>query len=395
MVKYLFRNWIMLLSSDQQINNTMFALTESMPNGIIIVNNKGQIILCNSELEKMFGYSSGDLLNKSVEQLVPLASREAHCKMRLQYTLSPQKRYLGSGRELKGIRKDSTEFPIEIGLNPIQLKESNFILASVIDISERKKIESRLENAYKDLLEKNKDMEQFLSGISQDLKAPLATSKTFINFIKEDLISNNYNELMDSLNRLEGANKKMQDTVNDLLDFSRIGKIRLNLENINLKKLIEEIIETNIDLIKKINLKIEIPEDCPHILADFNRLTQVFENLISNAIKYGLVGPTPKIKIGWEDNTDELQIYIKDYGPGIKPQHHEQIFALFQRLYSDKEGTGVGLTIVARIISLHNGRVWVVSEVGAGAEFWVALPKQNSSTNIKKTTSLTKKVNTK
>jgi PAS domain S-box-containing protein len=372
----------MILADNQSVTNTMNTLAESMPSGIIIVDKTGKIIFCNSELERMFGYKHEELLTQSVDVLVPILQQKQHPKMRIQYNDKPLKRQMGSGRDLNGLRKDGNEFPVEIGLNPIKLQEGACILATVVDITQRKGIEHDLRQAYQELKQKNEEMEQFVYSISHDLKAPLVTSNSFISFLREDLNAKNYNEVMDSLSRLEGANKRMQESINDLLEFSRIGRVNLDLKPTDLKLLINDIIENNIEIINNMNINIEVPSDLPTVFVDYNRFTQVFENLITNAIKYACLDNSPRISILWCETDDEIQICVKDYGPGIDPQYHKKIFGLFQRLSSDKQGTGIGLTAVARILQLHSGRVWVNSEVGAGAEFWIGLPKNKNREHL-------------
>lgn len=365
----------MILADNQSVTNTMNTLAESMPSGIIIVDKSGKIIFCNSELERIFGYAHQELLTQSVDVLVPTLQQKQHPKMRIQYNEKPLKRQMGSGRDLNGLRKDGSEFPVEIGLNPIQLQDGPCILATVVDITQRKSIEHDLRHAYQELKQKNEEMEQFVYSVSHDLKAPLVTSNSFISFLREDLIAKNYTEVMDSLSRLEGANKRMQESINDLLEFSRIGRVNLELKPTDLKTLFNDIIENNIEVINKKNITVEVPDDLPLVVVDSKRFTQVFENLINNAIKYGSTSDAPRISILWRENNDEIQVCVKDYGPGIDPQYHKKIFGLFQRLSSDKQGSGIGLTAVARILQLHNGRVWVNSNIGAGAEFWIGLPK--------------------
>lgn len=353
-------------------------IVESVPNGIILVNSDGKIILCNSDAEKMFGYAREEMLGNTVELLVPTRFQKNHPTHRTGFTNNPQKRQMGAGRDLSGLRKDGTEFPVEIGLNPIHLPEGHCVLASVVDITERKGIEDKLHKAYEQVQQKNEEMEQFVYTVSHDLKAPLVTSTSFIGFLREDIAKQNYAEVPDSLDRLEKAHKRMQELISDLLQLSRVGRMDLNSEEIQLIPLFNEILDSNSELLREKNVKTRLSGEDVTITADHKRITQVFDNLINNAIKYASDVPTPEIQIFFEDLSDEVQVCVKDNGPGIEPQYHKKIFGLFQRLETDKEGTGVGLTIVSRIIQLHGGRVWVNSDRGQGAEFWVSIPKKQS-----------------
>jgi PAS domain S-box-containing protein len=361
---------------EHQIRNSMFVLAECMPIGIVIVDSNGNIFLCNSELEKMFGYAKGELIGKSIDILTPQTVRSSHQQMRHDFEKAPQKRQMGAGRDLRGRCKDGREIPVEIGLNPIQFEEGQFILASLINISARKQIESKLKKTYEDLQQKNEEMEQFVYSISHDLRAPLVTSTSYIRFLKEDLAAKNFAEVEDSIIRLEGANKRIQEFINDLLHFNRLGRISLDYRNNEIKPIINEIIENNIQLLEKKQIDFQIDEDFPAVKGDRKRISQAFENLILNAVKYGSETEFPIIRIFSVTTENEIQFCVKDNGPGIDPQYHQKIFALFQRLHTDKEGTGVGLTIVARVMQLHGGRTWVNSDLGKGAEFWLAFPKE-------------------
>jgi two-component system, LuxR family, sensor kinase FixL len=167
----------------------------------------------------------------------------------------------------------------------------------------------------------------------------------------------------------------MQELINDLLQVSRIGRMELHYEKLAIKEVLDEVIENAMERIHTTKARFESASDMPVIWADRKRLVQVLENLIGNAIKYTSDTANPLVHVLWNDAPTEIQLCLKDNGPGIESQYHAKIFGLFQRLDSSKEGTGVGLTIVSRIMQLHGGRVWVNSQLGQGAEFWLAFPK--------------------
>jgi two-component system, LuxR family, sensor kinase FixL len=350
-------------------------IVESVPNGIIMVDMTGSIMLSNSEAEKMFGYGRGELLGKKVESLIPMRYQGTHPIERDHFIHHPQKRQMGAGRDLSGLKRDGTEIPVEIGLNPIETPEGRYILASILDISERKAIDDKLHQAYEEVQQKNQEMEQFVYTVSHDLKAPLVTSMSFIGFLKEDILTNDLSTVTDSLQRLEKAHRRMQELINDLLQVSRIGRMELHYEKLAIKEVLDEVIENAMESIHTTKARFEFASDMPVIWADRKRLVQVLENLIGNAIKYTSDTANPLVHVFWNDAPTEIQLCLKDNGPGIESQYHAKIFGLFQRLDSSKEGTGVGLTIVSRIMQLHGGRVWVNSQLGQGAEFWLAFPK--------------------
>jgi two-component system sensor kinase FixL len=164
--------------------------------------------------------------------------------------------------------------------------------------------------------------------------------------------------------------------IDDLLQLSRVGRLDLDLETIDLTSLVQSISDNLAVQIQNHKIDIHIESHMPTVMADRMRVFQVFENLIINAIKYAGHVENPKIEIGGIVFEKETHFFVKDNGPGIAPEYHKKIFGLFQRLESDKRGTGVGLTIVSRVMQLHEGRVWVESEVGKGSTFWLAFPKE-------------------
>lgn len=355
--------------------NKFNIIVDSVPNGLIIVDQRGEILMCNAEMEKLFGYDKGELLGQSLEVLVPREVRTNHVGLRTGFFAHPSKRQMGAGRDLRGIRKDGSEIPVEIGLNPLETEQGNFVVASVVDITERKKMDLMLLRAYDEVQQKNLEMEQFVYTVSHDLKAPLVTSSSYISFLREDLQAGRYDDLMDSLERVEKANKKMHELIYDLLQLSRTSRMELKVAPINLAMLITEIKKDLRDQLNDSNTELIIPQNLPTVQGDSKRLTQVFENLIINGLKYAAVGDKNTIEVIRNETEKEWNVGVKDNGPGIPPQYHKKIFALFQRLDTQKEGTGVGLTIVSRIMGLHGGRAWVESEPPHGATFWLSFPK--------------------
>jgi PAS domain S-box-containing protein len=348
---------------------------ESAPNGIVMVNQRGEIILCNSEAEKMFGYGSGELMGQSVEVLVPQEIRSDHPGLRTQFHEHPSKRQMGAGRDLRGVRKDGVEIPVEIGLSPIETTEGTFVLAAILDISERKRGEEKLAEAYQEVQRRNQEMEQFVYTVSHDLRSPLVTTMAFIGFLREDMADKKYEEVNDSLVRIEKANQRMQQLIDDLLQLSRAGRLELKLEDTDVNDVLADVGVYIAQMAEEKGIGIEIAEDFPRVLADRNRLHQALENLLINAIRHGSDLPNPHIRVFWKDAGDEIQLCVADNGQGIAPEYHHKIFLLFQRLETAHEGTGVGLAIVARVAELHGGRAWVESEPGKGAAFWISFPK--------------------
>lgn len=203
------------------------------------------------------------------------------------------------------------------------------------------------------------------------------------------LIAGNYTEVMDSLERMERAYRRMHILIDDLLQLSRVGRIELQMKATDLGEIVQEVREDLEDKLKENKVTLEISSQLPRATVDRKRIYQVFENLIENAIKYASDVPNPLIRIICKEDRAQYLVAVKDNGNGIEKQYHKKIFGLFQRLQTEKEGTGVGLTIVSKIMQLHKGHVWVESAPGAGAEFWLAFPKtSNRPDEVSKKTEL-------
>jgi signal transduction histidine kinase len=186
--------------------------------------------------------------------------------------------------------------------------------------------------------------------------------------------------VLDSVDRLARAANRMNDLINDLLQLSRIGRVVQHSEPVDVRALVHEVLDYLQPRLAEVGAAVEVQPDLPRILTDRVRLSEVFDNLLTNAIKYGCIGSEPRITIGSETTVDEVRFFVRDAGPGIAPEYHDRIFGLFQRLASNEEGTGVGLAIVARILQVLGGRAWVESEVQQGATFWFALPSTTLAT---------------
>ncbi len=355
----------------------LYTVIECVPTGIIMVDHAGMIVLSNLETEKMFGYGPGELIGKKVETIVPHRYRASHPMFRQEFSAQPLKRQMGAGRDLAGLRKDGREIHVEIGLNPIRMNDSDFVLASIVDITERKKTETEFVRIHEEVQRRNQEMEQFVFTVSHDLKAPLVTSLSFLNFLNEDLATGNFEACHKSLQCVERAQRRMQQLIEDLLRVSRLGSMELQLANVDVRELVETVVQSLAEHLRQKHLIVELGGALPVIAADYNRFQQVIENLITNAMKYATTGPDPRLRIFSKDAGDNMLVCVKDNGPGIDKQYHKKIFDLFQRLDNVEEGTGVGLTIVSRAMQLHGGSVWVESEPGQGCEFWLSFPKRS------------------
>jgi PAS domain S-box-containing protein len=366
----------MLNASDanrQQAEERFRLVVEAAPTAMVMVNVRGKIQIANIHAREMFGYQLQELIGKSVDLLVPERFRTKHAGFRQDYFADPQARLMGVGRDLFGVRKDGQEFPIEIGLSPVQTPGEIFVLAAIIDITQRKKIEAEMKQSIEDLARSNKELEQFAYVASHDLQEPLRMVSSYVQ-----LLARRYQGKLDSDAddfigfAVEGAGR-MKVLINDLLTFSRIGTRGGELTPVMLEDVFNRVVRT-LDLTIEENKAVITHDALPQVMADQGQMLQLFQNLIGNALKFRSDKP-PKVHVGVRREEDQWLFYVRDNGIGIDPQFWERIFIIFQRLHTREEyqGTGIGLAICRKIIERHGGRIWVESEVDKGSTFYFTL----------------------
>lgn len=233
----------------------------------------------------------------------------------------------------------------------------------------------QLQRINRQLVAKNRELEQFVYSVSHDLKAPLVTCKGFVGVLKTDIEQENYEMLLDSANRIEQATTDMNLLIDDLLQFSRVGRASREVTTVDLNELASELQEKLGPQFKQAGVTCIVEEALPSVKADRREVRRVLDNLIGNALKYATAVPNPTVTIGGHLQKHEALLFVRDNGPGIEEEHHERIFEIFQRVESEKPGTGIGLAIVRKIMQTNEGRCWVESKLEAGATFWLAFPR--------------------
>lgn len=252
----------------------------------------------------------------------------------------------------------------------IALENARLFSDLQVELSVRQKLISELEN-------KNAELERFTYTVSHDLKSPLFTIRGFLGYLEQDALSGNYERLKGDIQRITDATNKMQRLLNELLELSRVGRLKNDSTYINFNELASEALELVHGRIMERGIAVHIQPDLPQVYGDRPRLVEVLQNLLDNAAKFIGTHKQPCITIGQEGEQDGCPVfYIRDNGMGIAPEHHDRIFGLFNKLDPKTDGTGVGLALVRRILEVHGGRVWIQSEVGKGATFFFTLPTQ-------------------
>lgn len=351
------------------------SVIESAPNAFIISDETGTITLVNKQTEIIFGYTKKELVGQKIDLLVPTKFRHHHPKNRNSYHAAPTARYFGAGRDLHGMRKDGTEFPVEIGLNPLTTGDSTLILASVIDITKRKEQEAIISKQVLELQNKNEELEQFNYIASHDLQEPLRTVSNFIQIIEEDYGKELNPDIKLYLEHINLATGRMSMLVKSLLDFARLGKNR-QLVYIDCNDVLKDVVSDLNGLISASGAEVRYGI-MPHLYAYRLELRLVFQNLINNAIKFRKNDIPPIIKIHCHEEKNYYEFWVSDNGIGIKPRYFERIFQIFKSLHKDGEfeGHGIGLAHCYKIVGLHMGKIWVESEPGKGSTFKFTISK--------------------
>lgn len=250
--------------------------------------------------------------------------------------------------------------------------------------SRRNFLEREVERRTSELADKNRELElkkeeveNFIHIISHDLKAPIVSIQGFAAILKSEIGATLKGENADYFNRISVNAKQMNTLIADLLEFSRVGRIEDEKSEIDTEEIIREILITFRPELDKRHIEVEVSERMPKLWGPSKRFHQVMSNLIGNAVKYMGSPAAPKIEIGAKpSDLNCVEIWVKDNGIGIKKDYHEKIFQMFQRAPNQlrEEGTGIGLSIVKKIVELNGGKVWLESEEGKGSQFFVKWP---------------------
>ena len=362
------------ISSIRKAEERFKQVVEAAPSGMVMVDSSGKIVLVNAKAEEMFSYERDELYDRSIEILVPKRFCNQHPDYRTKFFLSPESRAMGAGRDLFGRRKDGTEFPVEIGLNPVESEEGKFVLSSVVDITERKKAEKQLKASAAELQRSNEELDQFAYVASHDLKAPLRGIDNISRWIIEDLGDSVPEETRGHLSKLQQRVTRMERLLDDLLAYARAGKISGSIKQVNLNTLVDDVIEV---LALPEGFNVEIIGTLPTINAYQSRLELVLRNLIGNAVKHHDQS-TGLVQISAKENGHFIEFSVSDNGPGISRKYHERIFEMFKTLKprDEVEGSGMGLAVVKKTIANQGGTIHLESDGTRGSCFFFSWPKK-------------------
>ena len=390
------------------------ALFEFATEGILVANNKGEIIKTNPATERMFGYNKGELIGKKVEVLVPTRHEHSHVGHREKYSGNPHARSMGAAMDLYAKRKDGSEFPVEISLSPFTASDGQFVIAFIIDITIRKKAEQAviqqkkelellnadlekrvkertmiLEEAITELnhtkeeldgaLKKEKDLNdlksRFVSMASHEFRTPLATILSSLSLATKYGEQGDKEKQVKHLDRIKTSVHNLTDIISDVLSISKIeeGKVSLSPEKFNMRIFTEEV-SKELQSVAKEGQKINYTHSgTEEVYFDKKVLRHLLFNLVSNAIKFS--PEQNPIDVSIKVNTSIL-LTVKDNGIGISKEDQEHLFERFFRAHNatNIQGTGLGLNIIAKYVELLNGTIECKSELNKGTSFIIQLP---------------------
>ncbi|MBS2132308.1 PAS domain S-box protein (plasmid) [Burkholderia thailandensis] len=349
-------------------------VVEAAPYAMVMVDRDGRIVLVNAQTEKLFGYARAELAGRSIEVLVPERFRAEHHGHRAAYAHDLTPRLMGAGRDLYGLRKDGSEFPVEVGLNPVRTGEEVFVLAAMVDITKRKRAEQELLERTEELARSNRDLEQFAYVASHDLQEPLRAVAGPLQ-----LLQRRYQGQLDAradefiAHAVDGASR-MQTLIDDLLAYSRVGRSGVARELTGCGAALDRALTGLSVGLQESGAQINRGE-LPTVPGIPTQLTLLFQNLVGNALKFRSSERPVQIDIEAQRQGNDWVFSVTDNGIGIDRQYFERIFLIFQRLHTraDYPGTGIGLALCKRIVEQHGGRIWVESAPGVGTTFFFTL----------------------
>ena len=369
------------LASELQVGEERFRrVVEAAPSAMIMVNQEGQITLANQQAEKTFGYPREELLGRPIEMLVPERLRSGHQGFRHDYLCDPQARPMGVGRELFGRRKDGSEVPVEIGLSPIHTSKGLLVLASIVDITERKLAELEAARQRHDLahLARVTALGELSSSLAHELTHPLtailSNAQAAQRFLADDNVD--LDEVREILNDIVTQDQRAGDVIHSLRLMLKKGELQEHCDDVDLNEVILDVVNLmRSDLINRnVTLDTDLAQKLPAITGDRVQLQQVLLNLALNGCEamadYNSSERRLVIASQWENGA--VRVSVADRGSGIPEEKMQQVFERF--FTTKKEGMGLGLSVCRTIIDAHRGKIWATNDAGCGATFHFSLP---------------------
>jgi PAS domain S-box-containing protein len=376
------------ITKRKQAEEQFRLVVEAAPSAMIMVNTEGSITLVNTQAEAIFGYTREEFIGRRIETLVPERFRSHHMEYRHGYVGDARARPMGAERELFGLRKDGTEVPIEIGLNPIQTAEGLLVLASIIDISERKQAEleaarQRGEMAH---LSRVSTLGELSGSLAHELNLPLGAILSNAQAAQRMLANGETDlaELREILDEIVSEDKHAGEVIRRLRLWLQKGQVQHHSLHIN--KVVRDVLKLiRVDLINQnVIVNVQLARNLPAVIGDSVQLQQVLVNLVVNACDAMADCDLPErrllIRTRAESGGSAVTVSVIDVGGGVPQEKIEQIFEPF---FSTKEkGMGLGLSVCRSIITAHQGKLWATNNADGGATFHFTLPADVSQKEV-------------
>lgn len=368
----------MVMASVLDIRERLYAASrlrraiDAAASGMVEVDQDGVILLVNQEAREMFGYGPGELIGKPVELLVPETSRRNHPVDRQKYQARAEQRAMG--RDVWALRKDGSEFPVEIGLTPITGPRGNSTLATIIDTTERKAVERQLRKNAQELEMANRELTDFAYSASHDLKAPLSSIAGLLTFCSRDLESGDLGEVHTNVERARALADRLSGRIENMLALAKSSTVPRVWQELDVEGSVREIWRL---LSSGESSEVSFVTSFDHVgvLRTVPVLFQaILENLLSNAIKFKDKSRRSRVKVTTRSTSGEFYLSVGDNGIGIPSDCHHKVFQLFQRFSPDIEGSGLGLALVLKNVVTLGGEISFES-TPEGSLFTVVLPQ--------------------
>jgi PAS domain S-box-containing protein len=368
-------------------------LMETVPDALLLADAAGTIVLANSRADELFGYPRGALVGKSVDALVPERLRPRHVQGRQDYFGAPRAVSMEERGDLFGLRRDGSEFPVELNLAPVKTDAGVLVGASIRDVTARRQLESqvqrkneKLAEQYRRVQEANRLKSEFLANMSHELRTPLNAIIGFSEMMHAGKLGPMPPDQHEYLGDVLASARHLLQLINDVLDLAKVeaGKMDFHAEAVHLPQLIGEVRDVVRTLLarKRIRLAIEVDPVVADLVLDSGKLKQVLYNYLSNAIKFTPDGGAVTIRAIPEGH-DQFRLEVRDTGIGIAPQDLAKLFTEFRQLDTSAakkyQGTGLGLALTRRIVEAQAGRVGVDSVPGEGSTFFAVLPRRTGA----------------
>lgn len=372
----------------------MGAWVDAAPNAQLMVDRDGMVLSFNPHAATLFGYSREEMVGRRFDDLLPPEMRAAHADHCRAFFSQPRQRLMGSGGTFVGQRKDGTRLDLKIGLSFLESQAGVIAIASIIDVTQQKRAENEAKQLTADLVRTNEELNDFTYIVSHDLREPLRGIRSYAQFLVEDYGTQLGDDAKDKFANLIRLADRLDQLVLKLLDYSRHGRVELDLKQVDLNDVLEDAMIDLSTAIKESGAEIRIPRPLPTLRGDRSMLVELYANLIGNALKYS-DKEERWVEIGFErgasparstetlghhmplsDEAVRTVFYVKDNGIGIPEEHWGSVFRVFRRLHPRNAfggGSGAGLTIAKKIVERHRGSIWLESTVGEGSTFYFTL----------------------